>query len=130
MKMKLVVTAAVFSAVAVWPVHADSITAKEIAAGISDEKTELEQESWWKDNMAEKRHEITGKVTDVEEGSFSGYWIDLDIGRNLRLRCGLPDAYKSTAMLQKKGKPFTCKGVTSTSWTSVFGKVFTMDFES
>ncbi|MFM2278488.1 MAG: hypothetical protein RLZZ444_719, partial [Pseudomonadota bacterium] len=69
----------------------DTITAKEIAAGISQSKTEMAQVAWWDERMSGKLHRITGRVKDVEEGSFSGFWVNMDIGRKIEVRCGLND---------------------------------------
>jgi len=124
--MKAVYIALLASAVA-WPAMADTISAKEIAAGVSDRKTELEQTAWWDDHMAGKFHEISGKVADVEEGSFSGYWVNLKIGRNITVQCGLADEFKATAVALRKGSPFTCKGTVASSWTALFGVSFIMD---
>lgn len=104
-----------------------TITAKEIAAGVSASKTEIEQEQWWKENMAGKFHTVVGKVSDVKEGTFSGYWVDLDIGRNVLVRCGLSRAWAAAAAKIKKGNSFTCHGTVAKSWTAIFGIAFSMD---
>lgn len=104
-----------------------TIYAKQIAAGLSDTKTQLEQEKWWKEHMAGKFRAFTGKVKDVKEGSLSGYWVNIDIGRNILVRCGLSDAWKHAAQAIKKGGTFTCRGDVSDSWTSIFGITFSMD---
>lgn len=104
-----------------------TMTGRQIAAGVSSDKTEMEQEQWWKDNIKGRNLSITGKVSDVEEGTFSGYWVTLDIGRNVDLRCGLGDRWKSTAQKLRKGVEFTCKGKGGNTWTSFFGILFQMD---
>ena len=106
---------------------ADTITAKEIAAGVSDSKTELEQEAWWDDNMAGKLHEITGTVSDVEKGTFSGYWVTLNAGRNIMVRCGMSSKWDGIVQKIKKGQKYTCKGYVSSTWTAVFGTTFSVD---
>jgi hypothetical protein len=105
----------------------DTITAAEIAAGISREKTELEQETWWDEHMGGKTHQISGDVTDVEKGTFSGYWVDLDIGRNIRVRCGFNKGGEETVKSLRKGSRLTCKGKVGNTWTSIFGVLFTME---
>jgi len=104
-----------------------TITAKQIAAGLSQSKTELEQEEWWDENMAGKYHTVIGKVTDVQKGSLSGFWVNLDIGRNILVRCGLSDAWKHAAREIRKGNAFTCRGDVSRTWTQIFGIAFSMD---
>ncbi|MBZ9743171.1 MULTISPECIES: hypothetical protein [unclassified Mesorhizobium] len=106
---------------------ADTITAKEIAAGISDSKTELEQESWWKENMGDKSHEISGKVVDVQQGTLSGYWVHLNIGKGIKVMCGFEAEQKAVVQSLRKGAPFTCKGRVSSTWTVVFGPSFNID---
>jgi hypothetical protein len=106
---------------------ADSITAKEIAAGISTSKTELDQEAWWDANMAGKLHDITGKVDNVEKGTFSGYWVTLDIGRGIMVRCGMSSRWNGYVQKIKKGQKYTCKGYVSGTWTSAFGVAFSVD---
>lgn len=106
---------------------ADTITAKEIAAGISESKTELEQESWWKERMGDKFHEISGKVADVQQGTLSGYWIHLNIGKGIKVMCGFEAEQKAVVQSLRKGTPFTCKGKVSSTWTIVFGPSFNVD---
>ncbi|RJG43723.1 hypothetical protein [Mesorhizobium sp. DCY119] len=125
--MKSIAFAAVLVALSGNFAVADTITAKEIAAGVSESKTELEQESWWEEHMGGKTHEISGKVAEVEKGTFSGYWVGLNIGRNIRVQCGFGDEFKSTVQSLRKGANFTCKGEVSNTWTSIFGVVFTME---
>lgn len=84
--MKSILYAAALVALSSNLAAADTITAKEIAAGISENKTELEQESWWNDNMADRPHEITGNVADVQKGALSGYWVHLNIGNGSDVR--------------------------------------------
>ncbi|TPO02197.1 hypothetical protein [Mesorhizobium sp. B1-1-5] len=106
---------------------ADTITAKEIAAGISSGKTELEQESWWDANMGGRLHEISGKVADVQAGTLSGYWVHLDIGKGIKTMCGFETEQKSVVQSLRKGDRFTCKGKVSSTWTVVFGPSFNVD---
>jgi hypothetical protein len=63
----------------------------------------------------------------VEKGTFSGYWVNLDIGRNIKLRCGVEGESEAIAKSLKKGAPFTRKGKVGSSWTAVFGVMFTME---
>jgi hypothetical protein len=105
----------------------DTITAGEIAAGISSDKTELEQETWWDERMGNKTHKISGDVTDVEKGTFSGYWVDLDIGRNMRVRCGFDRGVEDSVKSLRKGSRMTCNGKVSNTWTSIFGVMFDME---
>lgn len=107
--------------------NADTISGKEIAAGVSDSKTELEQESWWDENMGGKLHEITGTVTDVEKGTFSGYWVTLDAGRNIMVRCGMSGQWDGIVQKIKKGQKYACKGYVSGTWTAIFGIAFSVD---
>ena len=116
-----------FATIYAEPLAADTITAAEIAAGISDNKTELEQESWWDDHMAGKEHEITGVVDDVEKGTFSGYWVRLAIGRNMDLRCGLEDEDEAVVRSLHKGDRFTCRGKAGNTWVSFMGVTFSME---
>ncbi len=107
----------------------DTITATEIAAGISQSKTEMAQEAWWDEHMAGKPHRITGRVKDVEEGSFSGFWVNMGIGRKIDVRCGLNDEDKAIAMNLRKGDRFQCEGIAASTWTAMFGVLFTMEKE-
>lgn len=120
----LLVVALVTIPVNAW---ADSITAKQISAGLSDNKTELEQEAWWAENMAGKLHEITGRVSDVEKGTFSGYWVTLDIGRDIMVRCGMSNRWDGIAQKIKKGQKHTCRGYVGKSWTAILGIAFSLD---
>ncbi len=124
--MKAACLALLIGAIA-WPAMADTISAKEIAGGVSDQKTELAQVAWWDEHMSGKYHEISGKVADVEEGSFSGYWVNMKIGRNITVQCGMGDEFKATAVALQKGSPFTCRGTVSRTWTALFGVNFIMD---
>ncbi len=103
------------------------ITASEIASGISRKKTELEQETWWENNMSGKVYQLTGKVTEVEKGTFSGYWVDLDIGRGILVRCGMSSKWTEQVSKIKKGQTFTCTGEVASTWTSVFKTMFQVD---
>lgn len=107
--------------------YADTISAKEIAAGVSDSKTELDQEAWWNENMAGKLHELTGKVHDVEKGTFSGYWVTLDLKNGIMVRCGMSSQWDGIVQKIKKGQQYTCKGYVSNTWTAVFGLTFSVD---
>lgn len=124
--MKSVCIALIGCALA-WPALADTITAKTIAAGVSERKTELEQTAWWEEHMAGKLHEVSGKVADVEEGTFSGYWVNMKIGRDITVQCGLGSEFKATAVALRKGSPFTCRGTVSSTWTAIFGVHFIME---
>ncbi|KAB2788120.1 hypothetical protein F9K97_03170 [Brucella anthropi] len=104
-----------------------SITASEIAAGISKKKTELEQEKWWESNMSGKTYQLTGKVTEVEKGTFSGYWVDVDIGRSILVRCGMSSKWTDQVSKIKKGQTFTCVGEVANTWTSFFKTMFQVD---
>lgn len=104
-----------------------TITSAEIASGISKNKTELEQEAWWDETMAGKTYKLTGKVTEVEKGTFSGYWVNLNIGRNIMVRCGMSSDWEATVKKIKKGQQFSCIGEVSKTWTSVFGTTFSVD---
>lgn len=106
---------------------ADQFTAKQIAAELSDSKTTLEQEAWWKENMAGQVRDLTGKVTDVEKGTFSGYWVTLDIGRNIMVRCGMSSKWDGIVQKIRKGQQYTCRGYVSDTWTSMFGIGFSAD---
>lgn len=77
--------------------------------------------------MAGKYHTVVGKVLDVEQGTFSGFWVDLDIGKNIMMRCGLSDAWKHAARAIRKGAKFTCRGDVAKTWTSIMGIGFSMD---
>ncbi|WP_152544424.1 hypothetical protein [Brucella rhizosphaerae] len=103
------------------------ITADEIAKGLSRKKTELEQEAWWDEKMAGKTYQLTGKVTEVEKGTFSGYWVNLDIGKNIMVRCGMSSEWEDVVKKIKKGQQFSCTGEVSSTWTSVFGITFRVD---
>lgn len=127
MNRKVLLIAAAFLLHPVFAAAQDTITAREIEAGVSDEKTELQQESWWEEVMAGKVHRITGTITDVEKGTFSGYWVTLDIGRDIMVRCGLSGKWKSQVERLRKGGKFTCPGYPSSTWTSLFGIGFSMD---
>lgn len=127
--MRIAISAAVL-ALAAAPAAADTITAKEIAAGLSDRKTELAQKAWWDEHLKNRRHEITGKIDDVEEGTFSGYWVNLDIGQGIRVQCGMSNAYKAVVMDLGKGQRFTCKGKVGNTWTAIFGVQFIMNMEA
>jgi PAN domain len=109
------------------PTHGDTITAAEIAAGVSADKTELEQERWWDEHMGGKTHRISGEVYDVEKGSFSGYWVKLDIGRGMHVLCGFEDEAEAAVKSLRKGDRFTCKGKVAGSWTSLMGIMFSME---
>lgn len=109
---------------------ADTMSAKAIAAGVSDQKTEMAQEAWWDEHMANKVHEITGRVTDVQEGTFSGYWVQMDIGRGIGVQCGLPSEMKPVAAGLRKGAKFTCNGEVANTWSAVFGVSFIMDMQA
>ncbi|KAB2779416.1 hypothetical protein [Brucella anthropi] len=106
---------------------APTVTAEEIAKGTSQKKTELEQEAWWEENMAGKTLQFVGKVKDVQKGSFSGYWVNIDIGKNIRVRCGMSSDWQEKVTKIKKGQSFTCKGEVSRTWTSIFGTTFQVD---
>ena len=109
------------------PTHGDTITAAEIASGVSADKTELEQERWWDEHMGGKTHKISGEVYDVEKGSFSGYWVKLDIGRGMHVLCGFEDEAEAAVKSLRKGDRFTCKGKVAGSWTSLMGIMFSME---
>ena len=104
-----------------------TITAAEIASGISRNKTEIEQEAWWEANMSGKTYQLTGKVAEVEKGTFSGFWVDLDIGRNILARCGMSSKWTDTVSKLKKGQTFTCTGTVARTWTSLFKTMFQVD---
>lgn len=106
---------------------ADTIGAGEILAGIDKRKTDLARERWWKTNMAGKTHAITGRVKDVREGALSGFWVEMDIGGSVTLRCGLDDAAADTAMDIAKGEIVTCQGEVGPTWTEIFGVTFSID---
>lgn len=121
---------AVIAALGCGNAAADTITAKEIASGLSDRNTELAQQAWWDEHMKEQRHEITGRVKDVEAGTLSGYWVKLDIGRKVNVRCGLGDEFSEEVVALKKGASYTCKGAVGYTWTALFGLAFDMDAEA
>ncbi|MCX2696404.1 hypothetical protein [Ochrobactrum chromiisoli] len=104
-----------------------TITASEISAGISKNKTELEQEKWWESNMSGKTYQLTGKVTEVEKGTFSGYWVDVDIGRSILVRCGMSSKWTDQVSKIKKGQTFTCVGEVANTWTSFLKTMFQVD---
>ena len=130
MRSSLIAAIGMATWVVATPSVADTITAREIASGISENNTELQQEAWWEEHMARKRHEITGRIDDVSEGTFSGYWVDLKIGRDITVRCGMDDEHKSIVVPLRKGQQFTCKGVVSGTWTALFGVMFSMEMEA
>ncbi|SBW14303.1 putative secreted protein [Brucella sp. 10RB9215] len=104
-----------------------SITAAEILSGINRNKTELEQQAWWDKNMSGQIYELTGAVTEVEEGMLSGYWVDLDLGRNVLVRCGMSRQWSDIVTKLHKGDKFTCKGKVDRSWTSFYKTMFQVD---
>lgn len=103
------------------------ITAEQINAGLSSTKTELEHERWWNEIMSRKLVAVHGTVVQVERGTFSGYWVNLDIGRNIRVRCGMDDAFESIAQALKKGSAYTCTGIASSTWTTILGITFSIE---
>lgn len=103
------------------------ITAAEILSGINRNKTELEQQAWWDKNMSGQIYELTGAVTEVEEGMLSGYWVDLDLGRNVLVRCGMSRRWTDVVTKLHKGDKFTCKGKVDRSWTSFYKTMFQVD---
>jgi hypothetical protein len=105
----------------------DAPTASEIARALSKKRTELEQEAWWDEHMAGKSMSLTGTVDEVEKGTFSGYWVRLDIGHDIRVRCGMSAKWKSVAANLRKGQKFTCQGKVDRTWIALFGIMFQMD---
>lgn len=103
------------------------VSAATLSSALSSKKTELEQEAWWEQNMAGKTMEFTGKVRDVEKGTFSGFWVSLDLGHDIRVRCGMSNKWKETVTKLRKGQSFTCKGEVARTWVAMFGIVFQVD---
>jgi hypothetical protein len=90
-----------------------------------DDKTAVEQESWWEEYMSGKTHEITGEIVEVEwVPPERGYWRDLDVGRNVRVACHYGQEFEATAKSLRKGSRFTCKGLVAKTWTPYYGVLF------
>lgn len=107
--------------------YQDTISAAAIANGLSSTKTALMKERWWREHMAGKPHQMTGRIIDVESGALSGYWVSLDVGKDIRVRCGLSTKWDNQVEKLRKGERFTCNGYTANTWTEMFGIVFSID---
>jgi hypothetical protein len=126
--MARVTLASAFACIAQSAAAEDTVSGRIIATVLSDRYTELEQETWWEENMAGRPHQITGRVEDVTKGTFSGYWVNLNVGSDIIVRCGLGGEHEEIARYLKKGQAFTCRGEPSDTWTAIFGIMFEMDF--
>lgn len=103
---------------------ADTFSSKQIRAGVSSEKTQIEQQAWWDKEMSGKLMDFTGTIKDVEKGTFSGYWVTLNLGNNVRALCGMSSQWAEIVTKFKKGQKYTCRGYVSETWSDFYGVAF------